>query len=168
MCCILREITELGGHWEKMVTVVTYGTFDLFHFGHVRLLKRLSALGDRLVVGCSSDEFNELKGKKSVVPYTQRREILLSCRYVSEVFPEHDWEQKRGDIIREGADIFGMGNDWTGKFDDLADIVRVIYLPRTDGISTTELKEHVSAMQNQKLRGVVVSGDRLDKAAVGR
>lgn len=151
-----------------MVTVLTYGTFDLFHFGHVRLLKRLSDLGDRLVVGCSSDEFNELKGKKTVVPYAQRREILLSCRYVSGVFPEHDWEQKRSDVIREEADVFGMGNDWAGKFDDLADIVKVIYLPRTDGISTTELKEHVSAMQNRNLRGVVVSGDRLDKAAVGR
>ena len=124
-----------------MTTVITYGTFDLFHFGHVRLLKRLRSLGDRLVVGCSSDEFNLLKGKKTVVPYTHRKEILLSCRYVSDVFPENNWEQKRDDIIREKADIFGMGHDWTGKFDDLSDLVKVVYLPRTEGISTTDLKD---------------------------
>jgi len=126
-----------------MVTVLTYGTFDLFHIGHVRLLKRLSNLGDRLVVGCSSDEFNMIKGKKTAVPYEERKEILLSCRYVSDVFPEHNWEQKRNDILREQADIFGMGDDWTGKFDDLSDIVEVIYLTRTDGISTTQLKDYI-------------------------
>lgn len=136
-----------------MITVLTYGTFDLFHFGHVRLLKRLSGLGDRLIVGCSSDEFNMLKGKKTVVPYEQRREILLSCRYVSDVFPENNWEQKRDDIIREKADIFGMGHDWTGKFDDLSDAVKVIYLPRTDGISTTELKQSMGAMQSLSTHG---------------
>lgn len=127
-----------------MITVITYGTFDLFHFGHVRLLKRLRSLGDRLVVGCSSDEFNAVKGKVTCVPYEQRREILLSCRYVDSVFPEHDWAQKRNDIIREKAHVFGMGHDWEGKFDELNDIAQVVYLPRTDGISTTKLKNYIA------------------------
>lgn len=126
-----------------MKTVISYGTFDLFHLGHVRLLRRLSALGDRLVIGCSTDEFNALKGKKSVMSYPQRVEILESCRYVDDVFPENHWEQKRADILRENADVFGMGADWEGKFDDLADVVSIVYLPRTVGVSTTSLRELV-------------------------
>lgn len=145
-----------------MVTVITYGTFDLFHFGHVRLLKRLRGLGDRLVVGCSSDEFNLLKGKKTVVPYAHRREILLSCRYVSDVFPENNWEQKRDDIIREKADIFGMGHDWTGKFDDLSDVAKVVYLPRTEGISTTEIKD---LMRTSQAPASSIVADREEKLA---
>jgi len=124
-----------------MKTVITYGTFDLFHIGHVRLLKRLRSLGDKLVVGISSDEFNSLKGKKTIMPYEQRKEILLSCRHVDSVFKEDNWEQKRSDIIEYQADIFAMGDDWSGKFDDLSDITNVVYLPRTQDISTTEIKE---------------------------
>ena len=126
-----------------MRTVITYGTFDLFHLGHVRLLKRLAALGERLVVGCSTDAFNALKGKRSVMSYEQRVEVLLSCRYVDHVFPERSWEQKRDDIVREGAGVFGIGDDWAGKFDDLKDVVQVVYLPRTLGVSTTELRQEV-------------------------
>lgn len=126
-----------------MVTVITYGTFDLFHYGHVRLLQRMSKLGDRLVVGCSSDEFNAMKGKESVMSYQERVEILMSCRYVDSVFPENTWDQKRIDIARENADIFSMGSDWEGKFDDLKDIVEVIYLSRTAGVSTTDLRGKV-------------------------
>ncbi|QDC38072.1 adenylyltransferase/cytidyltransferase family protein [Sphingobium fuliginis] len=148
-----------------MSTVLTYGTFDLFHFGHVRLLRRLAGLGTKLVVGCSTDEFNMIKGKKVVVPYAQRREILLSCRYVSDVFPENTWEQKRDDIIREKADIFGMGHDWTGKFDDLSDIVEVVYLPRTEGVSTTELKHSVRFMHSQNAP-TVAQPARSDRVAV--
>ena len=136
---------------NSVTTVITYGTFDLFHFGHVRLLRRMRELGDRLVVGCSSDEFNKMKGKKTVIPYCQRREILMACRYVDDVFPENNWEQKRDDITREGAAIFGMGDDWCGKFDDLSDITQVVYLPRTDGISTTELKEYMRSLKDEKL-----------------
>lgn len=128
-----------------MTTVLTYGTFDLFHVGHLKLLKRLAELGDRLVVGVSSDSFNRIKGKKVIVPYAQRAEIVGSLRCVDEVFPEDGWEQKRDDIARLGADVFGMGHDWDGKFDDLADVVQVRYLPRTDGISTTEMKRVLSA-----------------------
>lgn len=151
-----------------MVKVITYGTFDLFHFGHVRLLKRLRSLGDQLIVGCSSDEFNLLKGKKTVVPYAHRREILLSCRYVSDVFPENNWEQKREDIIREKANIFGMGHDWTGKFDDLSDLVKVVYLPRTEGVSTTDLKDLMRATQTSPLPTSTGSDERLGRIAGAR
>ncbi|AEP31213.1 adenylyltransferase/cytidyltransferase family protein [Brumicola nitratireducens] len=134
-----------------MTTIVTYGTFDLYHIGHVRLLKRLKQLGDRLVVGLSSDGFNAIKGKNVVIPYKDRREILLSCRYVDDVFEENSWEQKRHDLARERADIFAIGDDWAGKFDDLEDIVKVIYLPRTKDISTTELKTVLSYLNKEKL-----------------
>ena len=135
-------------------TVVTYGTFDLFHVGHVRLLKRLRAMGDRLVVGLSSDEFNKVKGKNVIIPYKDRKEILLSCRYVDDVFIENHWEQKREDLIREKADIFAMGDDWAGKFDDLDDIVKVLYLPRTKDISTTDLKTVMKEINEEKIREV--------------
>ncbi|MEL6682207.1 MAG: adenylyltransferase/cytidyltransferase family protein [Pseudomonadota bacterium] len=129
-----------------MKTVITYGTFDLFHLGHVRLLRRLAALGDTLIVACSTDEFNAKKGKKSVMSFEQRVEILEACRYVSKVIPENTWEQKRDDILREKADVFGMGDDWAGKFDDLIDICEVVYLPRTDDISTTLLRQEVQKL----------------------
>lgn len=129
-----------------MKRVITYGTFDLFHLGHVRLLRRLAALGDELVVGCSTDEFNKLKGKKSVMPFEQRLEILEACRYVAKVIPEREWDQKRGDISREEISVFGMGDDWTGKFDHLTDICEVVYLPRTEDISTTQLRAEVKRM----------------------
>ncbi|UYV39594.1 adenylyltransferase/cytidyltransferase family protein [Rhodobacteraceae bacterium D3-12] len=126
-------------------TVLTYGTFDLFHVGHVRLLRRLVALGERLVVGVSTDAFNAQKGKSSVMPYHDRAEILLACEYVSEVIPEENWGQKRQDIERVGADVFAMGDDWAGKFDDLSDLCKVLYLPRTENISSTDLKASVAA-----------------------
>ena len=129
-----------------MATVLTYGTFDLFHLGHVRLLRRLADLGDTLIVGCSTDEFNAGKGKRSVMPYEHRREVLLSCRYVTKVIPEENWEQKTTDIQRENVDIFGMGSDWDGKFDALKSLCEVVYLPRTEGVSTTELRKAVLEM----------------------
>ncbi|WP_439258768.1 adenylyltransferase/cytidyltransferase family protein [Lonepinella sp. BR2930] len=134
-----------------MKTVITYGTFDLFHVGHVRILKRLRALGDRLIVGISSDEFNAIKGKKSFFSYAERAEIVSSCQYVDEVFPEHNWEQKRADILKYQADIFGMGHDWQGKFDDLSDICQVVYLERTEDISTTEIKRSLSLITPEQL-----------------
>jgi glycerol-3-phosphate cytidylyltransferase len=134
-----------------MKTIITYGTFDLFHVGHVRLLRRLKALGDRLVIGLSSDEFNKLKGKKTIMPYEQREEILKSCCYVDDVFPENVWEQKRDDILRESASLFAMGDDWVGKFDELSDIVQVVYLPRTEDISTTEIRQLVHVLNHEKI-----------------
>lgn len=127
--------------------VLTYGTFDLFHYGHVRLLERLSSLGDALYVGLSTDSFNALKGKKAVYSYADRRAILLATRFVTDVFPEENWAQKRLDIVRYNADIFAMGDDWLGKFDDLADLCEVVYLPRTEGISSTEVKRTVQALK---------------------
>lgn len=123
--------------------VLTYGTFDLFHYGHVRLLQRLAAMGSELIVGCSTDEFNALKGKKSVMSFEQRRTILESCRYVSRVIPEETWDQKRTDIVNYNVSVFAMGDDWVGAFDDLSDIAQVVYLPRTRDVSTTELRSKI-------------------------
>ncbi|HFQ5034196.1 adenylyltransferase/cytidyltransferase family protein [Vibrio vulnificus] len=134
-----------------MITVITYGTYDLFHVGHVRLLKRLSELGDRLIVGISSDEFNKIKGKTSFFSYEERAEIVKACQYVDAVFPEHHWEQKIGDIKKYEANIFAMGDDWKGKFDFLKEYCEVIYLERTEGISTTEIKNTLSHLNKKEL-----------------
>jgi len=120
--------------------IITYGTFDLFHIGHLNLLKKLKSLGDRLVVGISTDEFNAVKGKETVIPYEQRARIVESLKCVDAVLPENSWHQKRADIARENAAVFAMGDDWVGKFDDLADCCEVLYLPRSKDISTTDLK----------------------------
>lgn len=125
-------------------TVLTYGTFDLFHPGHVQLLKRASELGTRLVVGLSTDEFNAKKGKKSVMSFEDRKTVLEACRYVDEVFAEEDWEQKRSDALRLNADVFVMGDDWTGKFDFLKDVCSVVYLGRTPNVSTTQIKQSMA------------------------
>lgn len=130
--------------------ILTYGTFDLFHIGHVRLLKRLRDLGDELVVGCSTDEFNLIKEKKSIFTYSERKEILEACRFVSKVIPEHNWEQKIEDIEREGISIFGIGDDWAGKFDHLRDFVQVVYLPRTEDISTSDIKNVAKKIKSDK------------------
>lgn len=124
-----------------MKTVITYGTFDLFHVGHLNLLKTLKGLGDRLVVAVSTDEFNALKGKRTIIPYEQRAEIVRSIRYVDEVVPEDCWEQKVEDVRKFSVDIFAIGNDWEGKFDFLKEYCEVLYLPRTDGVSSTDLKK---------------------------
>ncbi|MTV81984.1 glycerol-3-phosphate cytidylyltransferase [Secundilactobacillus folii] len=124
-----------------MKKVITYGTFDLLHKGHVRLLKRARALGDHLTVCLSSDEFNAVKGKKAYTPYEDRKYILEAIRYVDEVIPERNWDQKIKDVQDNDIDIFVMGDDWKGKFDFLKDYCQVIYLPRTEGISTTKIKE---------------------------
>lgn len=137
-----------------MKTILTYGTFDLFHLGHVRLLERLSKLGDRLLVGISSDEFNTLKGKKSFFSYDERAEILSSCRYVDLVFPENSWEQKREDILKYQVSTFAIGDDWIGKFDNLADLCEVKYLTRTKDISTTKLKQDLSNIDTEELERI--------------
>lgn len=127
-----------------MKTVITYGTFDILHIGHINLLRRARALGDRLVVGLSSDEFNQGKHKSSLLNYENRKAVLESIRWVDEVFAEHSWEQKSHDIRRYKADIFVMGHDWEGKFDFLAEICDVRYLARTEAISTTEIKSSLA------------------------
>ncbi|MDP9665680.1 UNVERIFIED_ORG: glycerol-3-phosphate cytidylyltransferase [Pseudomonas cremoricolorata] len=124
--------------------VLTYGTFDMFHIGHLRLLQRLRQMGDRLIVGVSTDEFNDLKGKKTLIPYEQRAEIVAALSVVDLVIPETHWEQKVEDITANKVTIFAMGDDWTGKFDFLNEHCEVRYLPRTSDISTTKLKRSLS------------------------
>lgn len=131
-----------------MKKVITYGTFDLLHWGHINLLKRAKDLGDYLIVAISTDEFNAIKDKKAYHSFENRKMILESIRYVDKVIPEDNWEQKREDILREGADIFVMGDDWEGKFDDLKDICEVVYLPRTIGISTSQIKDDLLKVNN--------------------
>jgi len=126
--------------------IITYGTFDLFHIGHVRLLKRLRALGDELYVGCATDAFNKMKDKSSIIPFEERVEVLSACRYVDYVFPEENWEQKPSDIEGFGAHVFGIGDDWEGKFDYLSKHCEVIYLSRTDEVSTTQLIQYVQCI----------------------
>lgn len=124
----------------KHHTLITYGTFDMFHIGHVNLLRRMADLAERVIVGVSTDEFNAEKGKKTIIPYEDRIEILRACRFVDGAFAETNWAQKPDDIRREGADVFAMGDDWAGKFDDLRTFCDVLYLPRTPGVSSTMLK----------------------------
>jgi glycerol-3-phosphate cytidylyltransferase len=123
-----------------MITVITYGTFDLIHEGHINILRRAKALGDYLIVGLSTEHFNRVKNKKAYHTYQQRKIVLEAIRYVDHIIPENSWEQKVGDIQRYQADIFVMGDDWEGKFDYLKEYCRVIYLPRTKGISTSKIK----------------------------
>lgn len=123
-----------------MKKVLTYGTFDLLHYGHINILKRAKALGDYLVVAISSDEFNLIKGKKSVMDFETRKEFVESIRYVDEVIREDHWDQKVGDVVNNDIDVFVMGDDWEGKFDFLNEHCQVVYLPRTESISTTLLK----------------------------
>ena len=125
-------------------TIITYGTFDMFHVGHLRLLKRLSEMGDKLIVAVSTDEFNELKCKKSLIPYSQRAEIVGSIQYVDLVIPENSWEQKIEDIKQYEVDIFSMGDDWVGKFDFLQEFCEVVYLQKTTNISTSQLKKSLT------------------------
>ncbi len=126
-----------------MKRVLTYGTFDVLHYGHINLLKRAKALGDYLIVGLSSDEFNKIKNKQSYYTYEQRKMILEACRYVDLVIPENDWEQKVKDVQELKADIFVMGDDWKGKFDFLKPYCEVIYLPRTLDVSSTKTKQYL-------------------------
>jgi len=127
-----------------MKRIITYGTFDVLHYGHVRLLKRARELGDYLIVACSSDEFNEAKNKKSFYTYEQREMILESVRYVDLVIPEYSWEQKITDIKKYFVDVFVMGDDWEGKFDFLKEYCEVIYLPRTPDVCSTNTKHHLT------------------------
>jgi len=126
---------------QENKTVLTYGTFDLLHYGHIEILKRAKALGTKLIVAASSDEFNQLKGKQSILPFQKRKELLESIEYVDMVIPEDNWEQKIKDVQEYKVDIFVMGDDWKGKFDFLKEYCEVIYLPRTKNISTTKLKQ---------------------------
>ncbi len=124
-----------------MRKVITYGTFDLLHYGHINLLRRARELGDYLIVVLSTDEFNwREKHKKCYFTYAERKLMLEAIRYVDLVVPEENWEQKNTDVVKYGADVFVIGDDWKGKFDFLKDKCEVVYLPRTPEISTTQIK----------------------------
>ena len=113
------------------------------------------------------DEFNAIKGKKTVIPYDQRAEIVDTCRYVDNVLPEHDWAQKRDDIVREKIDVFAMGDDWSGKFNDLSDLCEVFYLPRTEDVSSTSLKAFMDALRDEQLKEVKHLIETLNAKAAG-
>ena len=134
-----------------MKRVLTYGTFDLLHYGHINLLKRAKALGDYLVVAVSTDDFNEIKGKKAYHNYETRKMMLEAVRYVDLVIPEENWEQKIDDVKKYDIDIVVMGSDWAGsdRFDYLKEYCEVVYLPRTEGVSTTKIKEELKLQEPQ-------------------
>lgn len=127
-----------------MKKILTYGTFDLTHIWHIKILKRAKELWDYLIVGVSTDEFNNLKWKKCEFPYDHRKEIIESIKYVDLVIPESNWEQKIDDVNKYNVDIMVMWDDWEWKFDYLKEYCEVIYLPRTWGISTTQIKNNIS------------------------
>jgi len=123
-----------------MKTILTYGTFDLLHYGHINILKRAKEMGDYLIVGLSTNEFNKEKNKNCYFNFNERKILLQAIRYVDLVIPESSWEQKVTDIKDHKVDIFVMGDDWQGKFDFLLDVCEVKYLARTPEISTTQIK----------------------------
>lgn len=133
-----------------MKKVLTYGTFDLLHVGHIKLLERAKQLGDYLIVGVSTDEFNKLKGKKAYYNFESRKNIVEAIKYVNKVIEEYSWDQKISDIIKYDVDIFVMGDDWKGKFDYLKEYCEVVYLPRTDNISTSIIKADLSKVGGVK------------------
>ena len=132
-----------------MKRVITYGTFDLLHWGHIRMLKRAKELGDYLIVALSTDEFNAIKGKKAYHDYEERKTMVEAIRYVDLVIPEDNWDQKARDIQEYHADILVMGDDWKGKFDELKTYCEVVYIPRTEGISTTKIREDLEKVNKE-------------------
>ena len=131
----------------NMKKVITYGTYDLLHVGHINLLRRAKEQGDYLLVVLSSDEFNEIKHKTAYHSYEDRKVILEAIKYVDEVIPEYTWEQKKSDVVDNNIDVFVMGNDWEGQFDFLKEYCEVVYLPRTERISTTKIKQDLSSKE---------------------
>lgn len=126
-----------------MKRVITYGTFDLIHYGHINLLERARRLGDYLIVGLSTNEFNAIKNKKCYFSYEERKRLLEAIRYVDLVIPEEAWEQKVSDIKLYQIDTFVIGDDWEGKFDELKSLCEVVYLNRTPEVSTTKIKSEL-------------------------
>lgn len=131
--------------------VLTYGTFDLFHIGHLNLLRRLKALGDYLVVAVSTDEFNRGKGKETIIRFEDRLEIVQNVKFVDLAIPETRWEQKLEDVKAYNVSVFAMGDDWAGKFDFLKPHCDVVYLPRTANISSTSIKSSLRIYSPEQL-----------------
>lgn len=135
-------------------TSITYGTFDLSHIGHIKLFQRIKEFSSTLIVAVSTDEFNLTKGKKSIIPFENRIEIIKNLRCVDLVIPEESWDQKINDILEYKVDNFVMGSDWEGKFDFLKKYCNVIYLPRTEGISTTLIKNSLTDLKNINVESI--------------
>ena len=135
-----------------MKTVLTYGTYDLLHVGHINILKRAKELGDFFIVGLSTDEFNALKGKTSFYTYEQRKSVLEAVKYVDLVIPERSWEQKTDDVKKYNVDIFVMGDDWEGKFDFLRDYCEIKILPRTPDVSSTKARVYLDEAYKTLIR----------------
>ena len=133
-----------------MKRIITYGTFDLLHYGHINLLKRAKEQGDYLIVALSSNEFNEIKGKNCYFPFEERKKLVQAIRYVDLVIPENSWEQKIDDVKDYKVDVFVMGDDWKGKFDHLNNYCEVVYLERTPEISTTKIKNELGLTDKKK------------------
>jgi len=129
--------------------IITYGSFDLLHYGHINLLRRARSLGDYLIVGLSTESFSMLKGKRCYFEYRHREQLLEAVRYVDLVIPETCWEQKVEDVKTYHIDVFVMGDDWKGEFDFLQDYCQVVYLPRTPEVSTTEIKNNVDLREGR-------------------
>lgn len=129
---------------KKYKRAITYGTFDLFHFGHLNLLHGIAVMADELIVGLSTEEFNALKSKKSYHTFEERKAHLEHLVFVKQIIPENNWEQKIDDVINYKCDLFVIGDDWKGKFDYLTDYCDVLYLPRTENISSTLFKKFLN------------------------
>jgi glycerol-3-phosphate cytidylyltransferase len=134
---------------KLMKRILTYGTFDLLHYGHINILKRAKELGDYLVVALSTDEFNAIKGKVAYHNYETRKKMLEAIRYVDLVIPENEWEQKLSDVKDFHIDVVVMGSDWAGsdKFDYLKEYCEVVFLERTPGVSTTQIKNDLQLQE---------------------
>lgn len=143
-------------------TIITYGTFDLFHIGHLNLLKNLHYLGDRLIVAVSTDEFCKSKGKHTLIPFEQRTQIVNAIEYVDLVIAEKNWEQKEKDIKKHKVDIFGIGNDWEGQFDHLKEFCEVVYLDRTSDVSTKNLKNSLKNFLSIPREDIIKAFDVLE------
>ena len=147
-----------------MRKVITYGTYDLLHYGHVKLLQRAKALGDYLIVALSTDEFNwNEKQKKCYFSYEERKSLLEAIRYVDLVIPEESWEQKISDVKEFKVDTFVIGDDWEGKFDFLKEYCDVVYLPRTPEISTTQIKKDLGKKQELKDEDYKENSEKAEK-----
>ena len=144
-------------------TVITYGTFDMFHIGHLNLFKKLKSKGERLIVAVSTDEFNTQKGKTTLIPYEQRSEIVAAIKYVDLVIPETSWDQKISDVQQYNCDLFAIGKDWEGKFDFLKEYCEVEYLERTKNISSTQLKSSLNKVLSVSAEDISLAIDVLRK-----
>jgi glycerol-3-phosphate cytidylyltransferase len=136
--------------------IITYGTFDMFHHGHLKILERAKKKGDYLIVGVSTDSFNKLKGKKSIIPYKERKEIIGNIKYVDKVIPEKNWEQKKKDIKKYNVSKLTMGSDWKNskEFSKINKLCEIEFLPRTKNVSSTKLKEIFESVNENSIKNI--------------